>query len=125
MLSAATNPQIPGETLKIMSTKMSRRLLKLRYPAAGTWLTTVHKSVSAASCLLDKRWQLISGIAEPNLDLEALSTFNMAEDVYIRLPGLNDFVSSISKRDIVSKRPSFYPTSDIVAFDEAFPSFPS
>ncbi|KAL7940125.1 hypothetical protein V8C42DRAFT_356457 [Trichoderma barbatum] len=125
VLNTATNLQTASETLKIMSTKVSRRLLKLRHPTAGTWLIRVHKSVSAASDLLDKRWQSICDMAEPRLDLEALSTLDMTKDVYIRLPELNLFISSISKRDIVSKTSSFCPTSDIMVFNGELPTFPS
>ncbi|KAL7940490.1 hypothetical protein V8C42DRAFT_362285 [Trichoderma barbatum] len=113
VLNAATKLQTASKTRKIMSTKVSRRLLKLRHPTVGTWLTIVHES------------QTVYYKTEPNLDLKALSGLEMAEDVRMRLPRLNDFISSISKHNIVSKASNFYPNSDIMAFDEEFPSFPS
>ncbi|KAK5993504.1 hypothetical protein PT974_06936 [Cladobotryum mycophilum] len=125
VLSAATELDTASETLKIISTKVSRRLLKLRHPTPGTWLTTVRESVSAASSLLGKRWRLICDRAEPNLDLESLSMLNMTEDVYISLTELNDFILSISNRETASNSSTFCPTSDIVTFQGGFPYIPS
>ncbi|TFA98909.1 hypothetical protein CCMA1212_009268 [Trichoderma ghanense] len=125
LLRDATNLDSASETLKIMSTKVSRRLLKLQHPVPGTWLSTVHDSVCLASRLMNERWQSIRNSTQPNLDLEALSTLNMAQDVYINPQGLNDFISSISKRGTLSKASSFCPASDVFTCDKTMPSVPT
>ena len=125
LLRDATNLHSASETLRIMSTKVSRRLLKLQHPVPGTWLSKVHDSVCLASRLVCERWQSIRNYCQPKLELEALTTLNMDQDVYINLQGLNDFISSLSKRDALSKASSFCPAPDIFTCDEDMPSVPT
>lgn len=125
VLNAATNDMMNSEILMTMSTKISRRLLKLRHSADGRWLTDVHEAVSTAAKLLNIRWHRIRNEAKSQLDLTRLQSLNMAGDTSISIPELTDFISSISERQNISEGSSFCPTSDIAAFTPgSFPSIP-
>lgn len=125
MLHAATKKNMSSEMLKIMMSKVSRRLLKLQHGAAGKWPEGVHTAVSEASRLLNERWRQIRNDAESQLDLVALSQLNMAEDADMSLPRLDGFVSSIQERDNAGTSSSFRPKSDIPVFkSEELPFVP-
>ncbi|KAL7926442.1 hypothetical protein ACQKWADRAFT_328227 [Trichoderma austrokoningii] len=106
VLKAATDNMMGSEILMTMSTKISRRLLKLQHPADGGWVVDVHKAVSTAT-KLDARSQF---------DLTRLTSFNMAGDTSISIPGLAHFISSISERHSMGEISSFYPKSGIITF---------
>ncbi|KAL6876310.1 hypothetical protein HDV57DRAFT_502181 [Trichoderma longibrachiatum] len=125
LLRDATNLHFASENLKVMSTKVSRRLLKLRYPVTGTWLSTVHDSVCLASRLMEERWRSIRSSSQPELALEALSTLDMSRDAYFNTHALNDFISSISKRGALTEVSSFCPAPDVFTCDENMPFVPT
>lgn len=126
VLSAATVNMMGSEILTTMSTKISRRLLKLRQPADGRWLTDVHKVVSIATKFVDILWQQICNGAKSQFDLTRLQSLNLAGDTRMPIPGLTDFISSISERRKVSRPSSFCPKSGITAFvPENLPSIPN
>lgn len=126
VLSAATVNMMGSEILTTMSTKISRRLLKLRQPADGRWLTDVHKVVSIATKFVDILWQQICNGAKSQFDLTRLQSLNLAGDTRMPIPGLTDFISSISERRNVSRPSSFCPKSGITAFvPENLPSIPN
>ncbi|UKZ89824.1 uncharacterized protein TrAFT101_004866 [Trichoderma asperellum] len=123
VLNAATNDMMVSEILMTMSAKISRRLLKLGHPANGTWLTDVHETVSIATKFVDDRWYQIRNEAKSQFDLTSLQNLNMAGDTSISIPGLKDFISSISERRNGSQVSSFCPKSGITAFGpEKLPS---
>ncbi|KAH8125774.1 hypothetical protein LI328DRAFT_165631 [Trichoderma asperelloides] len=125
VLNAATNGTMDSEILMTMSTKISRRLLKLRHPANGTWLTDVHETVSIATKFVNARWYRIRNEAKSQFDLTNLQNLNMAGDTSISIPGLKDFISSISERHNGSQVSPFCPKSGITAFGpEEIPSIP-
>lgn len=125
VLNAATNDMMSSEILMTMSTKISRRLLKLRQPADGTWLTDVHEAVSTATEFVNIRWHRICNEAKSQFDLTILPSLNMAGDTSISIPGLTDFISSISERRNVNLISSFCPKSGITAFvPEDLPTIP-
>lgn len=116
VLNAATDNMMSSEILMTMSTKISRRLLKLRQPADGRWLTDVHEAVSAATKFVNIRWNRICNETRSQFDLTRLQSLNMAGDTSIPIPALADFISSISERHNVSRVSLFCPKSDITAF---------
>ncbi|KAL7900457.1 hypothetical protein HDV64DRAFT_291009 [Trichoderma sp. TUCIM 5745] len=125
VLSTATDNMMSSEILTTMSSKISRRLLKLRQSADGGWLTDVHRRVSIATKFVNFLWDQICNDAKSQFDLTGLQWLNMAGDTNISIPRLADFISSIPERHNVIQVSSFRPKSGITTFiPENLPSIP-
>ncbi|KAK7426743.1 hypothetical protein QQZ08_006779 [Neonectria magnoliae] len=117
------DPQTPGDMLHTMRTKISRRLLKLDHPKKGAWLKTTQNILSETSRRLDHRWQQIRENAETGIDLAAVSRLNMDEDLYINLPEMDQFISSMLRPVKIHCFPRPGPESQIqVVSADSLPS---
>ncbi|KAF5023030.1 hypothetical protein F66182_4914 [Fusarium sp. NRRL 66182] len=115
-LSSATSTPSPSELLHHMMTKISRRLCKLDSPCDDKWLHTIQRTVTSASQLLSERWANIRKDAEKHLDLQALSTIDMRDNVHFSIPRLDEFVASINQRSNKLGLSSFSPTARVLQF---------
>lgn len=86
-----------SDILSNMSTKVSRRLSKLRSPSSGAWLSNVRSIVSKTLDTLNQRWTQIQDRAEPSLDIHDLCEINMVESTLLPLKEMDDFLSSMSR----------------------------
>lgn len=98
--------KIVSDVLNIMSTKVSRRLCKLRDPSDGPWLLSIRRIVSMTSETLHERWKHIRERAEPSVNLEELSEFRMAEHTIFTLGNTDMFLDSISRRTAALPEPA-------------------
>lgn len=108
--------QSPGYVLHTMSTKVSRRLLKLENPKEGDWLETVRDTLSRTSHWLEVQWQRLCVDLQPPLDLTAVSSLKMDEDVFFKLCNMDQFISSILHHDNINELSRSSPTSQLQVF---------
>lgn len=107
-----------SDILSNMSTKVSRRLSKLRSPSSGAWLSNVRSIVSKTLDTLNQRWTQIQDRAEPSLDIHDLCEINMVESTLLPLKEMDDFLSSMSRQEIVSDRPRVFLSSIFIVLSE-------
>ncbi|KAH6982286.1 hypothetical protein BKA56DRAFT_550226 [Ilyonectria sp. MPI-CAGE-AT-0026] len=112
----ASVQQSPGHVLHTMRTKISRRLLKLENPKEGAWLGTVRDTLSRTSHQLEDKWQRLCVDLQPPLDLTAVSSLKMDEDVFFDLCKMDQFISSILQHDNPNQLSLSSPTSQLQVF---------
>ncbi|KAI9166341.1 BTB and MATH domain-containing protein [Paramyrothecium foliicola] len=105
--------KVASEVLHIMSTKVSRRICKLRSPSDGPWLSEIRKIISETSAILDQRWKLIREREEKPVDLEMLPWFKVEESTNFLLKNMDFFLDSIPRRRATMHDNKFRPTSPI------------
>lgn len=111
-LQAASNQQkIASDVLHTMSTKISRRLCKIRDPSDGPWLPHIRKLISDSSQTVHQRWRQIREREEQSLDLATLSDFKMEESTDFSLTNMEKFLDTISSRKTASNNRGFHPAS--------------
>ncbi|KAF4967332.1 hypothetical protein FSARC_5098 [Fusarium sarcochroum] len=116
VLHVANSKSVPSEFLHVMMTKISRRLCKLQSSPDGKWLSTIQTIVTAASTCLRKRWENICNHSEKQLDLQALSEMNMADNILFSIPEMDTFLASIAQRDSNDQTSTFSPKAHVVVF---------
>ncbi|KAH7361362.1 hypothetical protein BKA66DRAFT_444743 [Pyrenochaeta sp. MPI-SDFR-AT-0127] len=111
-LHAANQQQkTSSDVIKVMSTKVSKRLSKLHSPSDGPWLLSIRKIVSKSLDTLNQRWRQLRERAEPSLNLQGLSRFNMMDNTVLSFKEMDSFLSSIALHKTVNHRPIFRPPS--------------
>ncbi|KAJ6785676.1 hypothetical protein PWT90_00969 [Aphanocladium album] len=113
-LQAANHqPKIPSNTLHFMSTKISRRLCKIRAPSGGPWLISIQKIVSAGSETIHQRWKRIQEREEPSIDFSKLSELKMEDNTGFSLTNMEKFLDTIPSRKTATTGRDFDPASQV------------
>lgn len=118
ILEAAQARSFDSEILHAMSSKVIRRLSKLRHSANGPWIGPIRRAMEETSHLLDERWLSIRQACEAPIKLSGLSNLDPDRDVHLRLPDLDEFLSSISLRKDVSANRHLIPESRVQALNQ-------
>ncbi len=140
ILDEAVSQSKSGQSLFIMSAKISRRMLKLGKMADEMpWLEFVRDSVNAAQHKLQRRWTTIQQNPEPSgfNENSNLSSLLKVSDTYLKLEALRHYLGKIHKRqptatdpppDIplcgqrISQDPSSFPDIDLLYKSSSGPS---
>lgn len=113
ILETAQARSMDSDILHTMSAKIIRRLSKLRNSDDGPWIGPIRRAMEETSQLLEERWLSIRQACESPIELSKLSKIDPDRDVYLRLDGLDEFLSSISLRKDVSANRRLAPESRV------------
>jgi hypothetical protein len=117
VLDAAVKQGAESDVLHTMSTKLSRRLYKLRYLNNGRWLQSIQQIVSEASKCLATRWDRIRKQEEKLLELNDLQKPEMEDNLHFSLLKMEEFLTSIPERGKHIEFPNFIPISHVRPHD--------
>lgn len=117
-LEVASKQAAPSSVLQPMSTKISRRLLKLEHPRDGQWLRKVQRIMSKTSNLLDQRWKEIRKQSKKSFDLAAVANLDLDVGIGHTLSDMERFLSSIQQRESIKQSTSFHPAPFFQPFNE-------
>ncbi|KXH25073.1 hypothetical protein CSIM01_12989 [Colletotrichum simmondsii] len=105
--------------LHTMSSKVSRRLSKLRSPSSGPWLLAIQQIVTETAVTINKRWTFIRDKSAPPLKLEELSSFKSKDNTDHLLKEMDAFLASISRRSTSTRSLGFHPVSRLSALTQS------
>ncbi|KAK2480402.1 hypothetical protein H9L39_07970 [Fusarium oxysporum f. sp. albedinis] len=117
VLDVAVKQGVKSDMLHTMSTKLSRRLCKLKYRSNGRWLQSIQQIVSEASKCLARRWGRIRKREEKLLELNDLRKPEMDDNLHFSLLKMEEFLISIPERGKHIEFPNFIPTSHVRPLD--------
>ncbi|KAK8112290.1 uncharacterized protein PG998_008747 [Apiospora kogelbergensis] len=109
ILEAAEAQSLDSDILYTMSAKITRRLTKLGDSESGAWVEPIRKAMYRTSMTLDGRWASVCKTAEGPIDLSKLSALSWDRDMHLGLPKLDEFLSSINRRERLSTSGSYLP----------------
>lgn len=89
---------IPSEYLHVMSSKISRRLLKLDLPHDASCLCFVRGVLESTTAIIGDRWRNIQVKNGYRCDLKLLRTLNFSADIHHNLTALDGFLSVLTKK---------------------------
>ncbi|KAK6866259.1 hypothetical protein PG995_002787 [Apiospora arundinis] len=118
ILEAAEAQSLESDILYTMSAKIARRLIKLGDSDSGAWVESIRKAMYKTSKTLDDRWALIRTTAKVPISLSELSTLKWDRDMHLYLPNLDEFLSSIDRRERLSTSGKFFPNSRVQSLSE-------
>lgn len=118
ILEMAQARSLDSDILHTMSSKIVRRLSKLRNADSGPWIGPIRRAIEKTSHLLDERWLSIRQACEAPIKLSGLSNIDPERDVNLRLHGLDQFLSTISLREDVSANRHLLPESRVQALNQ-------
>lgn len=116
VLDAASATDFASDALHVMSSKITRRLAKLKGCEGGNWLDPIRCALEKTTKLLEDRWCSIRKNAEQSLDLAYLSSLNLDRDIRLNLPNLDKFLSTIPRRMATDNKQPVSPRSQIPGF---------
>lgn len=119
ILEAAEAQSLESDILYTMSAKIARRLTKLGDSDGGAWVEPIRKAMYKTSKTLDDRWALIRKSAEVPINLSDVSTLDWDRDVHLDLPNLDEFLSSIDRRERLSTSGNFIPDARVQYLPES------
>ncbi|KAJ3489573.1 hypothetical protein NLG97_g5962 [Lecanicillium saksenae] len=111
--AASHQPKISSDILHFISTKISRRLCKIRNPTGGPWLASIRKIVSDSSDALQQRWKRIQEREEPSIDFSKLSELKMQSSTDFSLANVEKFLDTIPNRKTATTAREFNPASQV------------
>ncbi|KAG7408180.1 hypothetical protein Forpe1208_v012432 [Fusarium oxysporum f. sp. rapae] len=117
VLDVAVKQGAKSDILHTMSTKLSRRLCKLKYRSNGRWLQSIQQIVSEASKCLARRWDRIRKQEEKLLKLNDLQKPEMEDSLHFTLLKMEEFLTSIPERGKHIEFPNFIPISHVRPLD--------
>ncbi|EWZ78101.1 hypothetical protein FOWG_17578 [Fusarium oxysporum f. sp. lycopersici MN25] len=117
VLDVAVKQGVKSDMLHTMSTKLSRRLCKLKYRSNGRWLQSIQQIVSEASKCLARRWDRIRKREEKLLELNDLRKPEMEDNLHFSLLKMEEFLTSIPERGKHIEFPNFIPISHVRPID--------
>ncbi|KAJ9413498.1 hypothetical protein QL093DRAFT_2594586 [Fusarium oxysporum] len=117
VLDVAVKQDVKSDMLHTMSTKLSRRLCKLKYRSNGRWLQSIQQIMSEASKCLARRWGRIRKREEKLLKLNDLQKPEMEDSLHFSLLKMEEFLTSIPERRKHIEFPNFIPTSHVRPLD--------
>ncbi|GKU07943.1 unnamed protein product [Fusarium langsethiae] len=117
VLDVAVKQGAESDVLHTMSTKLSRRLCKLKYLNNGRWLQRIQQIVSEASKCLATRWDRIRKQEEKLLELNDLQKPEMEDNLHFSLLKMEEFLTSIPERGKHIEFPNFIPISHVRPLD--------
>ncbi|KAH6961733.1 hypothetical protein BKA56DRAFT_647758 [Ilyonectria sp. MPI-CAGE-AT-0026] len=117
VLDVATKRGAASDVLHTMSTKISRRLYKLKHLCDGKWLQSIQQIVSETSKCLARRWGRIRKREEKPLELNDLQESDMEDNTYFSLSSMEDFLTSIPERGKHMEFPKFNPIPRVRPLD--------
>ncbi|KAK7985571.1 hypothetical protein PG988_003193 [Apiospora saccharicola] len=119
ILEAAEAQSLESDILYTMSAKIARRLTKLGDSDRGAWVESIRKAMFKTSKTLDDRWTSIRKFAEVPIKTSEVSTLNWDRDMHLDLPNLDEFLSSINRRERLSTSDNFSPDSRVQSLPES------
>ncbi|KAJ4218358.1 hypothetical protein NW757_014598 [Fusarium falciforme] len=117
VLDVAVNQGAASDVLHTISTKVSRRLCKLKYLSDGRWPQSIQQIVSETSQCLATRWDQIRKREEKPLELNDLHESEMKDNTRFSLPSMEDFLTSIPERGKHIDFPNFIPIPCVRSLD--------
>ncbi|KAH0423698.1 hypothetical protein CcaCcLH18_11994 [Colletotrichum camelliae] len=119
VLQKALDVGLDSDILYAMTAKCSRRLLKIGREAHASALDYVHNQMRYANSFLRERWAVIRN--KTSIDLTThfsrLKTIDFSQDIVIALPGLDGFLDSIRRRQVVDNSRVFIPSWSLTKYD--------
>ncbi|KAF4418668.1 hypothetical protein CFRS1_v015408 [Colletotrichum fructicola] len=112
VLQKALDVGLDSDILYAMTAKCSRRLLKIGRETHASALDYVHNQMRYANSFLRERWTVIRN--KTSIDLTThfsrLKTIDFSQDIVIALPGLDGFLDSIRRRQVMDNSRVFIPS---------------
>ncbi|OKL60912.1 hypothetical protein UA08_03562 [Talaromyces atroroseus] len=93
-----TQGKLPTDLVHAMQLKISRRLLKLELVNEEQWLKDVQDIMSQTANNLQSQWSKILTQDSPQKTVASLETIDFRENIYSKLPELDNFIKSIGAR---------------------------
>lgn len=117
---------LASDLLHCMSAKIVRRMLKLDVVSEEPGVLFVQDVLHKTKMHLERKWSLIRLRSQRQLDFSTLPRLRFIDDVFIALPGLDEYLSSLATTEKVQNgvdvaitpglqyfRPTSFPTLDV------------
>ncbi|KAJ8131228.1 hypothetical protein O1611_g2397 [Lasiodiplodia mahajangana] len=111
VLTLATKRSLSSEVLYSMSSKLSRRLLKIGPAIDGRVLLYVQTAMKDAHAKILERWSMIQKQETPTIGVTELSSLDFKGDCYVSIPELDNHIAWMGTRQQEQLRGSFQPPS--------------
>lgn len=121
ILHASGVSKMNSSLLYSLNAKLAQRMTKLNFQEHEDWLSSVFKESTVTSKLLEDRWSAILEDDDVNYqEFPSMSEFDLKQDYAIRLPYLDHFIRSISRREMIRSSAVFKPRSEVLTVASDF-----
>ncbi|OKL58449.1 hypothetical protein UA08_06149 [Talaromyces atroroseus] len=109
MILQSSSEKIETEEKYIMTAKITRRLRKLDLAIAPAWFCIVEDALGQANSSIQQAWDVVVSQTRLKVGSYRLENLKSKEDIYCSLPGLDEWLESIHRRQSISASTDFQP----------------